>query len=138
MIELTEVRAVLDFGLDGDIAASGRPGGNRQVSLMQAEHLPVVAALADVSSVTPSAARRNLVVAGINLLTLVGVRFSAGSAVLVGTGRCAPCGRMDETIGPLGFQAMRGHGGITARIEQGGVIRLGSEVRMLGPATPEG
>jgi MOSC domain-containing protein YiiM len=53
--------------------------------------------------------------------------------VLVATGPCAPCGKMDEAIAAGGFQALRGHGGITARVERGGVIRLGDEVRLLPP-----
>jgi len=136
MIELDRAAAIEDHGLEGDVAARGRGGGPRQVTLAQAEHLPVIAALAGVGLVQPSALRRNVLVAGINLLALAKMRFAIGDVVLVGTGPCAPCGRMDETIGPFGFQATRGHGGITARIERAGTIECGAAVRVL--AEPRG
>jgi MOSC domain-containing protein YiiM len=136
MVELDEVEAVAGFGLAGDRLVGGPGGGRRQVTLVQGEHLPVIAALAGVAEVRPVQVRRNLVVTGINLVALNGLRFAIGDeVVLVGTGPCAPCSKMDASIAAGGFQAMRGHGGLTARIERGGQLRRGDEVRALGVAT---
>lgn len=135
VVELDEVEAVAGFGLSGDRLAAGRGGGSRQVTLVQGEHLPVIAALAGLPSVTGGQLRRNLVITGINLVALHGLRFAIGDeVVLVGTGSCAPCMKMETLIGPGGFQAMRGHGGLTAVIERGGRLRRGDEVRALGLA----
>lgn len=103
----------------------------RQVTLIQAEHLPVIAQLARVDAVDPAGLRRNLVISGINLLALKNARLQVGEAVLEIVGPCAPCSRMEETIGPGGYAAMRGHGGMTARVAQGGAIRVGDAVRAL-------
>lgn len=120
-------------GLRGDHhARSGR--GERQVTLLQAEHLPVVAALLDREEIAPEALRRNLVVSGINLLGLRDRRFTIGAVTLEGTGPCPPCGRMEENLGPGGHHAMRGHGGITARVVEAGTIRLGDPVVAVPPA----
>ncbi len=101
----------------------------RQVTLIQAEHLAVIAALARVDAVDPVALRRNLVVSGINLLALKNARLQVGAAVLEIVGPCQPCSRMEETIGPGGYAAMRGHGGMTARVLTGGPIVVGDAVR---------
>ncbi|GAB4114310.1 MAG: MOSC domain-containing protein [Sandaracinaceae bacterium] len=128
MIELEEVVAIEGAGLTGD-RASRRKGGKRQVTLVQAEHLPVIAALAGVPRVLPSALRRNVVVDGINLVALKSLVFHVGDEVILeGTGPCEPCRKMDAALGPGAFHAMRGHGGITARIVRGGRIRLGDAV----------
>jgi MOSC domain-containing protein YiiM len=128
MIALSEVELLEGRGLRGDVASRGKIGGNRQVTLLQEEHLSALAGLTGALEVRPEQLRRNVVVAGINLLALVKLRFAIGDAVLEGTGPCAPCSKMDETLGPGGFQAARGHGGITARVVRGGVIRLSDPV----------
>ena len=101
----------------------------RQVTLIQHEHLPVMAQLAQVSAVDAVALRRNLVISGINLLALKNARLQVGEALLEIVGPCQPCSRMEEAIGPGGYAAMRGHGGMTARVLTGGPIRVGDAVR---------
>ena len=91
----------------------------------QAEHLPVVAALAGLPDVSPMTLRRNLVVSGLPLVALKGRRFRIGEVVLEGTGPCDPCSRMEDALGPGGYNAMRGHGGLCARIVSGGRIAVG-------------
>jgi len=96
--------------------------------LIQQEHLPVIAALAGHQSVSPQVLRRNLVVSGINLLALRNVEFRIGDTVLKGSGLCAPCSRMAEALGHGGYNAMRGHGGITASVVTTGTVTLGDPV----------
>lgn len=125
LVELVEGK-----GITGDRIMKSRGGGKRQVTLIQAEHLPVIGALVG-RPVEGRELRRNLVVSGINLLSLVSLRFAIGETILVGTGPCAPCSKMDDLLGEGGFQAMRGHGGITATVERGGTIRIGDPIRVI-------
>jgi MOSC domain-containing protein YiiM len=70
------------------------------------------------------------VVSGINLLALKHLQFQVGEVLLETTGICAPCSRMEQNLGSGGYSTMRGHGGITARIIQGGQIKIGDVVRL--------
>ncbi|MEM7685251.1 MAG: MOSC domain-containing protein [Pseudomonadota bacterium] len=125
-------RAEIDCsGLVGD--RRNQPG-KRAVTLMQAEHLPVIAALSGFVAVDPALLRRNIVIADVNLLGLRKARFQIGTAVLRGTGLCAPCSRMEECLGSGGYTAMRGHGGITAEVLSPGKIKIGDAVTPLPPA----
>ena len=117
---------VLANGLDGDHYA-GR-SGNRSVTLIQAEHLPVIASLLHRENVEPLMLRRNIVVSGINLLALKDKEFRVGTAVLKMTGLCHPCSRMEENFGEGGYNAVRGHGGINASVILPGEIKLQDEV----------
>jgi MOSC domain-containing protein YiiM len=134
--------AAAGLGLRGDRRTTGRgggrasaPGGRRQVTLIQAEHLDVIASLLGRDTIDPVLVRRNLVVAGINLAALDKRRFRVGEVVLEAAGPCRPCSRMEEDValGPGGYQALRGHGGIVARILTGGTLRVGDEVDLLPP-----
>lgn len=113
-------------GLRGDRYGSG--SGKRGITLIQAEHLPVIAALAGLETVAPSTLRRNLVVAGIPLIALKGRRFRVGEVLCEGTAPCDPCSRMEAALGPGGYNAMRGHGGLCARILEGGTIHIGDAI----------
>jgi MOSC domain-containing protein YiiM len=72
--------------------------------------------------------RRNIVVSGINLLALKDKTFSVGEAQLEMTGLCHPCSKMETVLGPGGYNALRGHGGITAKVVQTGLLAIGDKV----------
>ena len=126
MDEVQQVVAETGAGLVGDRYSGG--SGKRGITLIQAEHLPVIAALSGHESVQPATLRRNLVVSGLPLIALKGRRFRVGEVLLEGTDECDPCSRMEAALGPGGFNAMRNHGGLCARILEGGTIRLGDAV----------
>lgn len=128
MLALDSVRIIRAKGLEGDRFAS-RAAGPRQVTLIQHEHLSVIAACLGLESVLPELLRRNLVVSGINLLALKDKRFRVGVAMLEYSGACHPCGKMERALGAGGYNAMRGHGGITARVIESGPIHRGDAVR---------
>jgi MOSC domain-containing protein YiiM len=133
---VSEAEVITDRHLAGD-HASPKAGGKRQVTLVQHEHLAAVAGYLGLPEpVAPGRLRRNLVVSGLNLLSLKGRQIQIGEEVILDiTGECHPCSRMEEEFGPGGYNAMRGHGGLTAHIAQGGRLRVGDAVRVL-PAPP--
>ena len=127
MMALESVQVDRGTGLEGD-RFKGRPGSPRQVTLIQQEHLAVVAACLGRESVDASLLRRNIVVSGINLLALKDKHFRIGETLLEFTGPCHPCSKMERLLGAGGYNAMRGHGGITARVHEAGVIHLSDTV----------
>ena len=120
---------IVGHGLENDHHAKSKFGAKRQVTILQYEHLAVVGSCLGRSPIDPGLLRRNLVVSGLNLLALKGKQFQIGACLLEYSGPCDPCSRMEQNLGPGGLNAMRGHGGITAKVLSGGLIHLGDEVK---------
>ena len=130
MHTLNAVKVNTEEGLEGD-RYQGK-SGTRQVTLIQAEHIEGVASMLGKPSISPNLIRRNIVVRGINLLALKDRQFQIGDeVVLQTTGLCHPCSRMEQNLGSGGYNAMRGHGGITAQVIHGGEVKIGDPVKMI-------
>lgn len=123
-VDAVEAAEITGDGLTGDHGRAGK----RAVTLIQAEHLPVIAALLGQGAVAASDLRRNIVVSGINLSALRMGQVRIGTAALTIEGPCPPCSRMEETLGPGGYSAVRGHGGFYASVEVPGLLALGDAV----------
>ena len=132
MVEVHSVGEVVanpDTGLEGDHFKKSSTV-KRQLTLIQQEHLEVVPRILGIKEMPPELLRRNIVVSGINLLALKHQQFQVREVLLETTGVCVPCSRMEENLGAGGYNSMRGHGGITAKIIQGGQIQIGDTVRL--------
>lgn len=146
-LSANQVLALANLGLQGDRAslrASSQPNGSkRQVTLLQAEHLPVIAALTGHAAIDPALLRRNLIVSGLNLQAAKALfkdqpmHLVIGDVVMEVTGPCEPCSRMEQVLGAGGYNAMRGHGGVTARIVRGGMLHAGDTVQVVTGTTPD-
>ena len=128
--QVNSAELLAGHGLVGDKAAL-RKGSTRQITLIQAEHLAVIASFLNREEVLPAELRRNIVISGINLSILKGYSIQLNDAAAVITGNCAPCNKMEQALGVGGYNAMRNHGGVTAIVEKGGVINVGDDVKVL-------
>jgi MOSC domain-containing protein YiiM len=127
VVPLERVEANEENGLTGDHYQGN--SGNRQVTLIQKEHIQAVALLLARKEIDPALLRRNIVVSGINLLAFEGKRIQVGGTVLEMTTYCEPCSQMEANLGSGGYTAMVGHGGICARVISGGIIKIGDVVK---------
>ncbi|MBF9236583.1 MOSC domain-containing protein [Hymenobacter sp. BT683] len=136
LVAVLEAELKTDSHMLGDHARP-KAGGKRQVTLIQHESLTAVSSFLGLDApLDPGRLRRNLAVSGLNLLALKNRQIRIGEEVILDiTGECHPCSRMEEVLGPGGYNAMRGQGGLTAHIAQGGIIRVGDVVRVLESAT---
>ncbi|UOA09899.1 MOSC domain-containing protein [Methylobacter sp. S3L5C] len=128
MITVNKVLADQRSGLIGD--RYNGSSGKRQVTLMQWEHLSVLESIMG-KAIVPELLRRNLVIKGINLLALKNQQFRIGEVVFQTSGYCHPCSKMEKLLGFGGYNAMRGHGGLTAQVLSGGVLRVGDDLTVL-------
>lgn len=127
MHQVEAVHCDPEQGLVGD--RYGKPHGDRQVTIIQFEHLAELGQRLNRTVTTAELLRRNLAITGIPIAELIHREFLIGTVRFFGTGPCPPCQRMNETLGSGGLDAMQGLGGITARILDAGTIRVGESVR---------
>lgn len=131
LISVPEVNAVATLGLEGDHRVKKTPGSGRQVTLISREFIDQIEHFTGIDNIDPSILRRNIVIEGINLNALRRQRFRVGEAVFEATQLCHPCARMEEALGSGGVAAMIGHGGLCARILEGGSIKLGDSISVV-------
>jgi len=117
-------------GIEGDHYDT-RQNGPRQTTLIASEDIEAIASFLGKEDIAPELLRRNFVTKGINLIALKGRRFRIGPTLLEVSGECAPCSRMDANLGQGGFSAVRGRGGITVRIIEGGEVHIGDAIERI-------
>jgi len=133
-MERREAVEAVDGGLAGDRYQRGTghysPHDSCEVTLIDAAAIETIRAEYDID-LRDGRHRRNLVVAGIDLATLLGATFRAGEATLRGTRRRRPCAHVEDRAGEDGVaRALSGHGGVCAAVVNPGRIAVGDTVRV--------
>lgn len=134
------VEALVGKGLDGDRASlrqrSSVAAKSRDITLLQAEILPILQAWAGREALDAGLLRRNLLVSGLNLAAMRSPfsdgnnRWAIGEDVIIEvSGPCEPCSKIEQVLGEGGYNMMRGNGGLTAAICTAGLIRVGDAIR---------
>jgi MOSC domain-containing protein YiiM len=123
--------AVAGRGLEGDRYFEGKGSfshwsGERDLTLIEAEALEEAAV-----DLEPGAARRNLVVRGIDLNSLVGRRFRVGAIECEALELNPPCKHLEKLTEPGVMRALARRGGIRVAIRKGGEIAVGDPVAAL-------
>jgi len=119
MEELITARAIADSGLEG--CAHARPGGQRQILLVDAETLGSM-------NLEPGIIRENITTQGLDVKSLqVGQKLRVGGALLEVSAVCEPCELM-ETIRRGLQQELQGRRGMLCRVLSGGMLQRGDTI----------
>jgi MOSC domain-containing protein YiiM len=128
MKEVEAAEAIADKGFKGCI--HGRPGSERQVSMIDLETLEKL-------GVSPGAVKENITTRGLDFQKLQpGQQLRIGSSLLEIAVPCHPCSRMDEIRQGL-QEELRGQRGWLCRVVEGGTIQRGDRIELLA-GIPEG
>ena len=119
MEELPTARVVENSGLEG--CAHSRPGGKRQVLLVDVETLRSM-------NLAPGITRENITTQGLDVNALkVRQKLQIGSVLLEVSAVCEPCELM-ETIRPGLQQELQGRRGMLCRVLRGGTLQPGDTI----------
>ena len=132
-----EVAAIEGCGLAGDRYCLGTGHWSRfgrvcQVTLIAAEDLDVIEKETGIR-VRDGEHRRNVVLRGVNLGDLHRRRFRIGGATLEYVGPRSVCRYIERLTEPGMTQALKGRGGICAKVIENGTVRVGDEIEVLQP-----
>ena len=123
-------------GLEDDRYCAGTGHWSRfgrvcEVTFIAAEDLDDIQRETSVS-VNNGEHRRNVVTRGISLKALRrGQRFGAGEVVFEYRGPRSVCRYIERLTEPGMTQALKGRGGICARVIENGTVRVGDEIEVL-------
>jgi MOSC domain-containing protein YiiM len=122
-IEVEQLECVAGRGVQGDRFFDYAPDYKGQITFFSLEIFDILRRELGLPDARPESARRNVLVSGIDLATLVGVAFEVQGIRFFGTEECRPCYWMDGALGPGANAWLRGRGGLRARILTDGVLR---------------
>ena len=130
-----EVRAIEGCGIEGDRYCEGtgfwtRYGDVCQVTLIEGEDLDYIEDELGIR-VKNGEHRRNIITRGIRLDEMRRKRFRIGEAVLEYDRPRPPCRHVQDLSEPGMTRALKGRGGICARVVEEGVIRALDAIAVL-------
>ena len=125
LVEVRRIECVAGHGIRGDRFYDYRDNYKGQITFFSLEVFEKLAQHFGVTNKSPGAARRNVVVSGVELNDLIGEEFSIQGVRLRGTAHCAPCYWLDQAIAPGAENFLKGNGGLRAQILSDGVIAVG-------------
>lgn len=134
---VTQVRALVDHGLQGDAHGKKKAGSRRQILILDQRTLQAL-------GLRPGDLREQITVDLPALETLpAGTLLQIGGATCELTGPCEPCTHIGQILGvsdPAEFQtSLRGRRGQVAKViavSRDGMIRVGDIVEVIGTRDP--
>jgi MOSC domain-containing protein YiiM len=125
MIEVETVECVTNKGLVGDRFFDHKDNYKGQVTFFAHEIYERLCEQFQIMGVEPSVFRRNIITKNVDLNALIGQEFEVQGVRFLGTEECKPCYWMDQAFAEGAEEAMKGNGGLRARVLSDGVLTQG-------------
>ncbi|MGC3992084.1 MAG: MOSC domain-containing protein [Chthoniobacteraceae bacterium] len=124
-LEQREIECVAGSGIKGDRFYDFKPDYKGQITFFSGEVYEELCERLQVSDRGPEAFRRNVIVRGVDLNTLIGQEFEVQGVRFMGTGESKPCSWMNHAFAEGAEALLQGRGGLRARILTSGVLSVG-------------
>jgi MOSC domain-containing protein YiiM len=122
MVEVESVECVEGKGLVGDRFFGFKEDYKGQITFFSHEVYERLCTQFQITDVPPSIFRRNIITRGIDLNSLIGQEFEWQGIRFLGTQESAPCYWMNQAFAEGAEEAMKGHGGLRAKILSSGIL----------------
>jgi len=121
--DVSRVDCVAGRGIRGDRFFDFKQDYKGQITFFSAEVFEALRRELNVPEAQPSAARRNVLVAGVDLNALIGAEFEIQGVRFAGVEQCKPCHWMNFALCHGAEAWLQGRGGLRARILTDGVLQ---------------
>jgi hypothetical protein len=122
IFEVDQIECVTGQGIRGDRFFGFKPDYKGQITFFSLEVFESLRRDLNLPQVQPAATRRNVLVRGVDLNTLIGEEFEIQGLRFAGTTECSPCYWMNSALGPGAEEWLKGRGGLRARILTDGLL----------------
>ena len=123
VVEMKQIECVAGRGIRGDRFFDFKENYKGQITFFSEEVFKELRRELNLPQARFSATRRNVLVAGVDLNSLVGAEFEIQGLRFAGVEQCKPCHWMDSALGPGAEAWLQGRGGLRARILNDGVLQ---------------
>jgi MOSC domain-containing protein YiiM len=120
---VSELYCVAGRGIRGDRFFDFKEDYKGQITFFAHETFEALCRELDIHDRGPEVFRRNVITRGADLSSLIGREFEIQGVRFLGVVECKPCYWMDRAFGPGAEAALRGRGGLRARILSDGILR---------------
>lgn len=126
--KMFEIECVAGRGIRGDRFFDYKEDYKGQITFFSIQVFEDVCLTLGISGKCPGLTRRNVITSGVDLNLLIGQAFSVQGLDFEGVCECKPCYWMDQAIGAGAERALRGRGGLRARILTSGILRVEPQI----------
>ena len=125
LVEVSKVECIAGRGLRGDRYLDYRENYKGQITFFPFEVFEKLCAEFGIHDKPAGVLRRNLIVSGVDLLSLIGREFEIQGVKFRGTQHCAPCEWMNIAFALGAEQFLKDNAGLRAQILSDGMITVG-------------